>query len=127
MACAATARTPTTSPSTKAIPAKSSDLPRGRTFPRVRPEDEFSYRQTGNGEDPMSTAKFTKGQSVTARGSRAANIRYRIKTCHRDGTYTTRALFFLDEQTGEDVPGYLGHLHRVSGDCLVALPEKQPA
>lgn len=65
-------------------------------------------------------ATFSKGQSVT--DSVKAAYRYRVETCHRDGTYTVQALFAVDAQ-GKDVPGFLGYPYRVSGNTLAPIRE----
>lgn len=71
----------------------------------------------------MQTAQFTKGQSVTGKG-RYAGTRYRVETCHRDGSFTVRAMFPIDAE-GRDQPGFLGFRYQVSADALQPLPSKR--
>lgn len=63
---------------------------------------------------------FSKGQAVTATRD-YASVRYRVERVHRDGTYTVRAIFALDEQ-GRDLPCYLGYKYRVGASVLTPLP-----
>lgn len=72
----------------------------------------------------MPATKFTKGQSVVR--SEGADTRYQVLTVHRDGSYTVRAMFHLNED-GTDSSGFLGFKYRVDGSALAPVPAKQPA
>nr|DAH84814.1 MAG TPA: hypothetical protein [Caudoviricetes sp.] len=43
--------------------------------------------------------------------TKAAAVRARVTTVHRDGSVSVRALFF--QRDGKDIPGYLGFICRL--------------
>lgn len=69
-------------------------------------------------------SRFKKGDTVYyyAQGDKRMPIRARVKTVHRDNTFTVVAQFSVDPQTGEDHEfGFLGYEYRIYTDNLMSM------
>lgn len=65
--------------------------------------------------------KPDKGAVVFYRAFAGHRIRARIRTCHKDGSFTIEAMFALDDN-GKDIPGYLGYKYRIAASKIEDHP-----